>query len=465
MHRGLSLRLLILTIGFVMLAEVLIFVPSVAQFRLTWLESKLEKAQLASLALEATSDNMISPTLEAELLANAMVKAVVLKRAETRTLMLSDNMPTVPDAVFDLREANFVELLGDALATLVRTDNRTINVVGQATLEAGQYIEIILAEEPLRSDMAAYGLNIFLLSLVISLFTASLLFLVLNAMIVRPMGRIAQNIDEFRDNPEDAARIIPDSNRQDEIGTVEHGLHDMQEQVRGALKQKTHLANLGAAVAKISHDLRNILASAQLVSDRLAGSADPKVRKMTPTLMRAIDRAVTLCDQTLRYGRAEGPRPRPVEFELTPIVDEIAVSLGLNHDGELTLSNKVPPGFMVYADPDNLFRAVQNLARNAVEATVNSGEVHVSARREGGEVIIDVADTGPGLPPKALENLFQPFTGSARSGGTGLGLVNVREIVEAHRGRVELVRSDARGTLFRIGLPVAGTTGSNRKAG
>lgn len=464
MHRGLSLRLLILTIGFVMLAEVLIFVPSVAQFRVTWLESKLEKAQLASLALEATSDNMISPTLEAELLANAMVKAVVLKRAETRSLMLSDNMPTELDAVFDLRGATVVELISDALATLVRTDNRTINVVGQATLEAGQYIEIILAEAPLRADMAAYGLNIFLLSLVISLITASLLFLVLNAMIVRPMGRIAQNIDDFRGNPEDADRIIPDSSRKDEIGTVEHGLHDMQEQVRGALKQKTRLANLGAAVAKISHDLRNILASAQLVSDRLAGSADPQVRRMTPTLMRAIDRAVTLCDQTLRYGRAEEPHPRPIEFELTPIVDEIAMSLGLSSNGELSLANEVPPGFMIFADPDNLFRAIQNLARNAVEATSGSGEVRISARQENGEIVIDVADTGPGLPPRALENLFQPFTGSARSGGTGLGLVNVREIVEAHGGRVQLVRSDEHGTLFRVCLPPSDAAGLKRRS-
>lgn len=465
MRRSLSLRLLILTIGFVMLAEVLIFVPSVAQFRLTWLESKLEKAQLASLALEATSDNMISPRLETELLANAMVNAVILKRAETRSLMLSDNMPVEIDAVFDLREANFVDLIRDALATLVRTDNRTINVVGQATLEAGQFIEIIVDEAPLRSDMAAYGLNIFLLSLVISVFTASLLFLVLNAMIVRPMARIAHNIDDFRGNPEDADRIIPDSNRHDEIGTVEHGLHDMQEQIRGALKQKTRLANLGAAVAKISHDLRNILASARLVSDRLAVSADPQVRQMTPTLMRAIDRAVTLCDQTLRYGRAEEPRPRPVEFELPPIIDEIAVSLGLGADGDVRLANDVPSGFMIYADPDSMFRAIQNLARNAVEATVSAGEVRVCARREDGEVIIDVADTGPGLPPKALDNLFQPFTGSARSGGTGLGLVNVREIVEAHHGRVLLVRTDERGTLFRICLPISDVERLTRAAG
>lgn len=451
--RSLSAKLLVLTIAFVMLAEVLIFVPSVAQFRRALLEGHLEKAQLAALVLEATSEETLPPSLEAELLANAMVKAVVLKRGETRTLMLSEKMPPKVDVTFDLRGAAATDLIWDALSTLMRTDNRTINVVGSATLEAGEYVEIILSEQPLRSAMADYGRNIFLLSLAISLITASMVFVVLNLMIARPMGRIVQNLDDFRDNPEDAKRIMTPSDRQDEIGSVERGLHDMEGQVRAALQQKTRLAALGSAVAKINHDLRNILASAQLVSDRLADSDDPDVRKTTPILVRAVNRAVDLCNQTLKYGKAEEPKPRPIDFELAPLVGEIGLSVGLSAGSDIKLHNHVPPEFSLYADPDQLFRALQNLIRNAAEAIGDKGEVTVLAQREGGDAVVDIADTGPGLPDAAQANLFTPFRGSARSGGTGLGLANVLEIVEAHGGTVRLVRTDADGTLFRITLP------------
>lgn len=451
--KNLSAKLLVLTIAFVMLAEVFIFVPSVAQFRRAWLEFRLEKAQLASLVLEATPDDMLSPTLEAELLSIAMIKAAILKREQSRILMLSEEMPPDVDATFDLREAGAVDLIRDALATLVRTDNRTIDVIGRATQGAGEYVEIILSEEPLRQAMTVYGRNIFLLSLVISLVTASMVFVVLNVMIARPMRRIVRNMEVFRDNPEDPKRIMPPSDRQDEIGSVERGLHDMEDQVRSALHQKSHLAALGSAVAKINHDLRNILASAQLVSDRLADSADPDVRKTTPILVRAVNRAVDLCNQTLKYGKAEEPKPRSIDFEFAELVSEIGLSVGLSANSDIKLHNHVPPGFVLHADPDHMFRAVQNLLRNACEAIGDRGEVIVSAQREGADAIIDVADTGPGLPDASRENLFMPFQGSTRSGGTGLGLANVREVIEAHGGTIRLVRTGEDGTLFRITLP------------
>lgn len=452
--KSLSARLLILTITFVMIAEVLIFVPSVAQFRKTWLEQHLAMAQLASLSLEATPDAMISPELEAELLANAMVQAVVLKRAETRTLILSDATLPQADAAYDLRDEMVTDLIGDAMALLLRGPQGTVQVTGEAQEGGGEYVSIILQDKALYEAMLGYAENILWLSLIISFFTAGLIYLSLFRLFVRPMQRLTDNMVRFSDNPEDPRNVISVSPRQDEIGTAERQLHDMQSQVRQSLEQKTRLANLGEAVARINHDLRNMLASAQLVSDRLAKSTDPGVRRFSPTLVRAIDRAIDLCTQTLRYGRAEEPKPRVVRFELAPLVDEVGHSVGLNGASRPTFSNNVPSGLEIDADPDHIFRALQNLVRNATQALDDmAGAITVSATDEVEETRIDIADTGPGIPERIREDLFKPFKGTTGKGGTGLGLANVREIAHAHGGTIELRRTDSTGTVFSLRLP------------
>ncbi len=454
MFTSMSARLLVLTILFVMLAEVLIFVPSIAQFRVSWFEERLAAAQLASLSLEATPDSDISPELEEELLANAMVKAVILKRAATRSLMLSDNMPAGLDATYDLRNATTISLIRDALMTLVQGPRDTIQVTGEAQVGGGEYVAIILEEAPLHAAMIDYARNILWLSLIISLFTASLIYLTLFRSFVRPMQRITENMVRFSEAPEDPRRIIEPSSRSDEIGTVERELQAMQEQVRESLAQKTRLANLGEAVAKINHDLRNMLTSAKLVSDRLAKSDDPRVRKALPMLVSAVGRAIELCAQTLKYGKAEDPKPRPILFDLAPLVDEIGASVGLSSDSEPAFCNRVPADISIEADPDHVFRAIQNLVRNANQAIADAeGEIRVAAKRENGMCLIDVADTGPGLPKLARDNLFKPFAGSTQKDGTGLGLVSVQELTRAHGGDVQLVETGKNGTLFRLSFP------------
>ena len=462
MLKSLSARLLVLTITFVMIAEVLIFVPSVAQFRKTWLEQHLAMAQLASLALEAAPDDMISPELEDELLANAMVDAVILKRAETRTLILSgETFPTV-QVSYDLREETFLDLIGDAMMVLIRGPQGTIQVTGDAQEGGGEYVSIIFDDKMLCEAMFTYAENIFWLSIIISLFTAGLIYLSLFRLFVRPMQRLTDNMVRFSDNPEDPRNVIPISGRGDEIGTAERQLHHMQDQVRQSLEQKTRLANLGEAVAKINHDLRNMLASAQLVSDRLAKSTDPGVRKFAPTLVRAIDRAIELCAQTLRYGRAEEPKPRMITFELAPLVDEVGHSVGLNDAGRPSFTNEVPPELQIEADPDHIFRALQNLVRNATQALdemaqavpgTPQGCITVSASNGADETCIEIADTGPGIPETVRDDLFKPFKGTSGKGGSGLGLVNVKEIARAHGGDVELTRTGEDGTVFSLRLP------------
>ena len=159
---SLSGRFLLLTTAFVMLAEVLIFVPSVARFREDYLLSRLERAQIASLALLAT-DQMIAPELETELLANAGVFNVVLRRDEMRQLVLSSPIPAPVETTFDLRNASAWALMRDAVGCLLDPENQVIRVIGEPVRQAGLLIVVTMESTPLRNEMLAYGGRILLL--------------------------------------------------------------------------------------------------------------------------------------------------------------------------------------------------------------------------------------------------------------------------------------------------------------
>lgn len=455
MLKTLSGRFLFLTIIFVMLAEILIFVPSIARFREDYLLSRLERAQIASLALLA--DEMIDEELEAELLRNAEVYNVVLRRDEVRQLMLSSPMPAPIDKSFDLRDRMATKLIMDAMARLFNPEPEVIRVIGAPVRDAGLLIEVTIWTKDLRAAMIDYGLNILLLSAVISIFTATLLFVVVRMILVKPIKGVVGYMQSYAAAPEDARRIIQPSAGVVELREAEEALQTLQTELTASLRQKERLAQLGGAVAKVSHDLRNILTSAQLFTDRIEMSEDPTVKRMAPKLVNSITRAVHLCESTLAYGKAEEPAPRLTEVNLSELVEDVLASERLavgNFD--LSLADNVPNGMMVRADSEQLFRVISNLVRNARQAIVTSGnpaEIMVSAEEHAESWSIQIRDTGPGLPPKAKEHLFQPFQGGARKGGTGLGLAISAELIKGHGGMLELLSSDDTGTSFGICLP------------
>jgi signal transduction histidine kinase len=453
--KTLSGRFLMLTVIFVMLAEVLIFVPSIARYRADFMLTRLKQAQIAALTQLAAED-MVSPELEAELLANAEVYNVVLRRDEVRQLVLSSPVPGDIHDTFDLRMAGPWELIRDAFTVLFDPQNRIVRVIGYPVQEAGTLIEVTMETRPLRDAMLDYGLRILILSALISVVTAFLLFLAVQRLLVMPIRRVVHHMQTYAEAPEDARRVIEPNADVEELRSAEEALQSMQMQLTNALRQKERLAQLGAAVAKIRHDLRNILTTAQLFADRLEGSADPVVARSAPKLINSISRAVSLCESTLAFGKAEEPPPQLRRLNLAQLVGEVAEGEGLGAETTITCLIDVPPGLMIRADSEQLFRVMGNLIRNArqaIEATGQPGTIEVSAGEDEAEWWIRVGDTGPGLPPKAREHLFAAFQGSTRKGGTGLGLAIAAELVRGHGGRLELVRSDAEGTEFAIHLP------------
>lgn len=451
---GLSGRLLVLTVAFVMLAEVLIYLPSMARFRITYFESKIELADQAALALLAAPDGMVSEELESELLRNVGAKLVAMRRKASNALILSDRqeLPML-GAPMDLSNWMWWEAIMDAVKALTGRADEYIRVIGPSPRDPQTRIEIVLPTAPLTEALQEFSWRIFSLSLIISIVTASLVYLTLQLWLVRPMLRLIDSIVGFRSAPEDARQTLQPSRRTDELGLAERELQGMQQELRQALIQRAHLAQLGIAVSKISHDLRNMLASAQLVSDRLAASQDPTVSQVAPRLVNSIDRAINLCAQTLRYGKAEERAPEPVRFALRPFMDEVAASLGVADLVSIRWINAVPDTLLVSADSEHLYRILNNLIRNACQAMLpKGGEVRVSATNTGGQVVIEVADTGGGLSEAVQTHLFQPFRGG-RDGGAGLGLAIARELARAHGGDLELARTGPLGTTFRIILP------------
>ena len=455
---GLSGKLLLLTTVFVMVSEVLIYVPSIANFRIMWLKDRLAAAHTAALVLDAAPSGMVPESLAQQILDSIGAKSVVMKTEQQRRLLVTSRFsPDVVDQEVDVRDIKPMQAIIDAFKTLfISRSGDLVRAVGPAP-RGGEFVEIVVEDGPLRRAMIDYSRNILLLSLVISIITAALVYLALLLLFVRPMHRITSNMMAFHRDPEAPDRIIVPSRRSDEIGMAERELASMQQDLVSMLKEKSRLASLGLAVSKINHDLRNLLSSAQLFSDRLAGLPDPRVQQFAPKLMRALERAIAYCQSTLSYGRAQEPPPdrHPVLLEI--VVEEVRETLGLN--GAIGWIAAVERGLVVDADHDQLLRILLNLARNAVQALETRApndaardQVRVTGRREGAVALIEVSDTGPGLSPKARAHLFEAFQASTRAGGSGLGLAISAELVRAHGGEIKLIDGTI-GATFRFTIP------------
>jgi signal transduction histidine kinase len=454
---GLSSRLLVLTVLFVMVAEVLVFVPSVSNFRVNWLKDKLATAQVAGIALSGIAD--VPRAVQDELLAATGAMTIAIRMDKARRLVAVKEMPPEIDAHYNLDTASPPELIADAFVTLFAAEPRVIRVIGATPVSiGGQTVEVALDETPLKAAMWGFARNIILLSLLISGITAALVYISLRWLIVRPMQRIGRAMRAFSENPEDPARLIAPSARADEIGDTERGLAAMQRDLAGLLAQKRHLADLGLAVSKINHDLRNILASAQLFTDRLAAIPDTTVQRLAPKLVSSLDRALGYSQAVLAYGKAREAPPARRLMLARRLIDDVAEVLGLPHSAAVTFENAVPPDLELDADPDQLFRVALNLMRNAVQALEATDSqllvrrLTVTGERRGTVVSLSFSDTGPGVPARAREGLFKAFQGSTRPGGTGLGLAIAAELVRTHGGEIELT-DQTPGATFRIHIP------------
>jgi len=460
-----SARLFALTLFFVLLAEAVVLVPSISKERVSWLNTRIEAAYLVSLALEAPEAEMIDPDTAEQLFETAEITGVTVNRGDARFLIYApefeDSSPPALKFV-DLQTHSMLDMVAAAWSCMLSAGDNLISVRGTPMSARDESVEILVSERALRKNLLIYARNIFLISLFISGLTAAFIYQTLNRQIVKPVRRLTQNMAAFERDPEDANSLMTLSRREDEIGDAEAGLVALETRIQNLLAERKRLAALGSGISKISHDLRNILASAQLMSDRLAKSDDPRVRKLSPRLISSLDRAITLSNDTVSYGKMDRHALNKSPIDIHQLADEVLEDTATLH---VTFTNSVPANISIVADRTQLYRAFLNIIRNGVEALAppepsadSDGQdrmINIGLSADTNAVHIDIADNGPGLPDEAIEHLFEPFKGTRKPGGSGLGIAIAYEIMRAHDGNLKLLKNNAQGATFRLTLPSA----------
>lgn len=460
LRRRLSSKLLLMTILAVLIAEVIILVPSIANMRNQWLTAKHNMVATSSLLLlDANPDTELTPEIQDQLLRSTDAQAITITRNGNSRMLAASPVPLHIDERIDLTTATPLSDFWGALQTLISGGKKVMLISGPADY-TGTIVDVVMYDQALHNRLMHNSRIIATISLLISLLAAALIYFIIHRLLLRPVGHMYENMFAFGRKPDDPTLIIDGSRRKDELGYAQNRLAQMQTHLQHLFQERKHLADLGLAVSKINHDMRNILASAQLMSDSLADTKDPMVQRYSPKLIRTLNRAITYSETVMAYGRTQEAIPVRQQRLLRPLLHEVEDMVTIPANAAITFHNMIPADFEAYFDKEQMLRVLTNLCRNSVQAMTayntppeTEKSLTISAWRIGSNCCIAVADTGPGLPKKARDNLFTAFSGSARNDGTGLGLVIAQELVRAHGGSIELREDYKTGALFEIRIP------------
>jgi signal transduction histidine kinase len=459
---GLRGRLLVLTAVFVLFAELLIYPVLAGMSRDNWLAQRGQAAQIAALAVEAAPDGRVSEELSRQLLAQAQVVSVAVQGEDFRELILAPSMDITGDLVtVDLRQRGGLASMAGAFGHMFSPDGRFLRIVLTPSMTQDAEMEVIVPESALKAALLGFSRTLLIVSLVISAVAGAMVYFAIYRLAVRPMQGLTRSIVRFARDPEGAdVEFVSGPGAAEEMKRANTALQTMQKTVSAAFRQRKRLADLGEAMAKINHDLRNSLSAAQIVSEGLAQSDDPRVKRAAPRLERALERAIGLAEATLSYGSAEPARPNLQTVNIVPALEEASAE-GLTGWPDIEWSLEAPKTLSAAADTDHVHRIVVNLVRNAARAISEQsgrsaqGQIHARAFRENGSVVVEIADNGPGIPQMVMGRLFQPFSGRASRDGAGLGLAISRELARGMNGELELVNSSPSGARFSLRVPAA----------
>jgi signal transduction histidine kinase len=469
---GLAARVLAVTVGFVFLAMGLFYVTRLTAHREMWLHSKISWAQTAVEAFDLAGPNPPSADLSRKILNGVAVKSIAITTPKDRREFV---LPGVDPDKVERIATDGVSFLDSVAATFhaLFAPPRTIVKLSSSPQSSNPAIEITLDEAPLIESLWRVSRNFRDISLTIAAVVTCVLWAALWRMVLRPVRRLTSNIIAFGESPQDASRVIAPSGRGNEIGRAEAALAVMQRSLAHELAQGKRLAELGMAVARINHDLRNMLSAAQLISDRLATIPDPLAQRLAPRLVATLDRAIQFCQSTLTYGASRDLPPSRRPFDLSELVLQVVESAKAENDAAIDYNIDIPPRFCVYADADHIVRVLENLSRNAAQALMakvaadgRPKAIRFAAIRTDGLALIEVSDTGPGFPADQSERIFEPFHKSTSEAGAGLGLAIAADLVTRNGGTITLAPAKADdfycGARFLIKLPTA--AGAARKA-
>ncbi len=460
---GLAGRVLAVTLTFVLIAMALFYITRLTAYRETWLHNKIASAQTVVEAFDAGGPIPPPEDLSRRILNSVGLKSVaVVTPAGRRELALPGATPATAEAI-SADDSSFFEGVGATFRALF-TAPGTIVKVGSTAPPDEAALEVTFDETPLIDALWRVSHNFLNISLTIAAVVTCVLWAALWSMVLRPVRRLTSNIIAFGESPQDASRVIAPSERRNEIGRAEAALAVMQRTLAHELAERKRMAELGMAVARINHDLRNMLSAAQLISDRLATIPDPLAQRLAPRLVATLDRAIQFCQSTLTYGAGRELPPSRRRFDLSELVRQVVEAAQAEGGDAIDYNVDIPPRFCLYADPDHILRVLENLSRNAAQALMAKGAedgrpkaIRFAAIRTDGLALIELSDTGPGFPPDQAERIFEPFHKSTSQAGAGLGLAIAADLVTRNGGAITLAPAKADdfycGARFLIKLP------------
>src|SRR5271167_2533380 len=471
---GLAGQVLAVTLAFILLAMGLFYLTRLSAFREMWLHNKVAAAQTAVEAFNADGPVPPPADLSRRILNSLGLKSIaIVTPAGRRELVLPGFSPEAAEAIA-ADDSSYLEGIEATFHALFAAPGRIVKV-GSSDPPDEAAIEVTFDETPLIDGLWRVSRNFLNISLTIAAVVTCVLWAALWSMVLRPVRRLTSNIIAFGESPQDASRVIAPTGRGNEIGRAEAALAVMQDSLAHELGQRRRLAELGMAVARINHDLRNMLAAAQLISDRLATIPDPLAQRLAPRLVATLDRAILFCQSTLTYGAAREQAPARRSFNLRETVRQVVETAQATSCGAIAYAIEIPPKFELFADPDHVQRAIENLARNAAQALQSQGvrghgppAIRFVAIRTDGVALIEISDNGPGFPPEQASRIFEPFHLSTREGGSGLGLAIAADLVARNGGSIALAPSEPDdfycGARFLITLPAAEDTHKSARA-
>jgi len=227
------------------------------------------------------------------------------------------------------------------------------------------------------------------------------------------------------------------------------------QEAEAAVRRSERLAALGQLSAGLAHELRNPLGTIKTSAEMLLKSVDADnavAREMAGFISSEVDRTNSLVTRFLDFARPLAVRLE--KTDLTQVIDQAITDIEKHQPPfDVTIyknySPEIPPFFL---DGQLMERVIYNLVLNAAQASPPNGSITVKTRESDGTVEITVIDRGSGIPPKLIENIFNPFY-TTKSAGVGLGLAIVSKIVDEHGGSIAVESEPGEGSVFRVYLP------------
>jgi signal transduction histidine kinase len=415
-----------LTIGIVLTTEALAFAPGVARERQRWIADKFAQADLAILLVSGSPGGEVDAQTREALLRRAGVNEIHLIDSGKQLVGVGPQTPPGDLAKIDLRRESWFAGVARALATLTSDGTGVMSIADQSPFTVGTALELVVPETGLKETLWRFTVYYAVLSLLIASINGAMVYFALVFFLVAPMRRITHSIRAFRSDPERVrpldprgVTMLPD----DEMAFASREIAAMQSALSMVLGRNARLVSVGTSVAKIGHDLRNVLAPALLMSERLETHPDPTVRRAGEVIMGSVERASELVGQTLKFVR-ESPAPlAAVRFPLAPLVEEAFSTVGVSTG--CRMRHEVGQDLHVNADPNQILRVLVNLIRNAAEAGSHNLIVRLAgeayARPAASQVAIDgrwrrlagfgAGDAVPAVHPKHQAGRLRPRAG------------------------------------------------------